>query len=60
MAGDKISIESLKVELACLYYLQLPAEKRSKGRDLCQNLQVSYFINSGWVRAVVCLKVLAI
>ncbi|KAL1144696.1 hypothetical protein V6Z11_A11G248900 [Gossypium hirsutum] len=31
MAGDKISIESLKVELACLYYLQLPVEKRSKG-----------------------------
>ncbi|XP_022741653.1 protein TONSOKU-like [Durio zibethinus] len=31
MAGDKISIESLKFELACLYYLQLPVEKRSKG-----------------------------
>lgn len=31
MIGDKISIEPLKIELACLYYLQLPVEKRSKG-----------------------------
>ncbi|KAK4840892.1 hypothetical protein QYF36_020698 [Acer negundo] len=30
-ASDKLNIESLKVELACLYYLQLPMEKRSKG-----------------------------
>ncbi|XP_062147613.1 protein TONSOKU [Alnus glutinosa] len=29
--GDKLSIESVKVELACLYYLQLPSEKRSEG-----------------------------
>ncbi|KAK2656121.1 hypothetical protein Ddye_009173 [Dipteronia dyeriana] len=29
--SDKLNIESLKVELACLYYLQLPTEKRSKG-----------------------------
>ncbi|XP_021899947.1 protein TONSOKU [Carica papaya] len=29
--GGKSSMESLKVELACLYYLQLPPEKRSKG-----------------------------
>lgn len=29
--GDKLSIEPLKIELACLYYLQLPLEKRSKG-----------------------------
>ncbi|PON82233.1 N-terminal acetyltransferase A, auxiliary subunit [Trema orientale] len=28
---DKLSIESVKVELACLYYLQLPGEKRSEG-----------------------------
>ncbi|GKU95150.1 hypothetical protein SLEP1_g8546 [Rubroshorea leprosula] len=31
MVGDKLSIEPLKIELACLYYLQLPMEKRSKG-----------------------------
>ncbi|KAF5751807.1 hypothetical protein HS088_TW02G00825 [Tripterygium wilfordii] len=29
--GDKLSIGSMKIELACLYYLQLPAQKRSKG-----------------------------
>ncbi|KAG8642972.1 hypothetical protein MANES_12G152000v8 [Manihot esculenta] len=28
---DDLSIESLKVELACSYYLQLPIERRSKG-----------------------------
>ncbi|KAL4291288.1 hypothetical protein GQ457_14G006280 [Hibiscus cannabinus] len=40
VAGDKISIESLKVELACLYYLQLPAEKRSKGLlPIIQNME---------------------
>ncbi|XVF17047.1 hypothetical protein REPUB_Repub10bG0083400 [Reevesia pubescens] len=40
MAGDKISIESLKVELACLYYLQLPVEKRSKGLlPIIQNME---------------------
>ncbi|XP_059644880.1 protein TONSOKU [Cornus florida] len=31
MAGDKLSIECLKVEVACIYYLQLPIEKRSRG-----------------------------
>ncbi|KAL5752076.1 hypothetical protein ACOSQ2_022583 [Xanthoceras sorbifolium] len=31
ITSDKLNIESLKVELACLYYLQLPMEKRSKG-----------------------------
>lgn len=25
------SIEDLKVEIACLYYLQLPVEKKSEG-----------------------------
>ncbi|KAK8618830.1 hypothetical protein V6N13_132809 [Hibiscus sabdariffa] len=40
VAGDKISIESLKVELACLYYLQLPAEKSSKGLlPIIQNME---------------------
>ncbi|KAL7102120.1 hypothetical protein ACP275_08G099500 [Erythranthe tilingii] len=29
--GDKLDIEQMKVELACLYYLQLPREKRSRG-----------------------------
>ncbi|KAK8524900.1 hypothetical protein V6N12_029752 [Hibiscus sabdariffa] len=38
--GDKISIESLKVELACLYYLQLPVEKSSKGLlPIIQNME---------------------
>lgn len=36
--GDKLSIESVKVELACLYYLQLPSEKRSEGRHLLWNI----------------------
>ncbi|KAM6563543.1 hypothetical protein CsatB_023541 [Cannabis sativa] len=31
VATDKLSIESLKVELACLYYLQLPVGKQSEG-----------------------------
>ncbi|KAK9272896.1 hypothetical protein L1049_003275 [Liquidambar formosana] len=31
VVGDSLSIESLKVEVACLYYLQLPIEKRSRG-----------------------------
>ncbi|CAK7355042.1 unnamed protein product [Dovyalis caffra] len=31
LAFDKLSIESMTVELACLYYLQLPTDKRSKG-----------------------------
>ncbi|KAF2284375.1 hypothetical protein GH714_021245 [Hevea brasiliensis] len=31
LAVDELSIESLKVELACSYYLQLPTERRSKG-----------------------------
>ncbi|GMP25439.1 hypothetical protein CsSME_00002310 [Camellia sinensis var. sinensis] len=31
MVGDELSIECMKVEVACLYYLQLPTEKRSRG-----------------------------
>ncbi|KAG5529146.1 hypothetical protein RHGRI_029727 [Rhododendron griersonianum] len=31
MVGDKLNIECMKVEVACLYYLQLPTEKRSRG-----------------------------
>ncbi|KAL3528003.1 hypothetical protein ACH5RR_012659 [Cinchona calisaya] len=31
MIGDKLSIEQMKVEVACLYYVQLPSEKRAKG-----------------------------
>ncbi|KAL7230356.1 hypothetical protein ACSBR2_008781 [Camellia fascicularis] len=31
MVGDELSIERMKVEVACLYYLQLPTEKRSRG-----------------------------
>ncbi|CAN6572828.1 unnamed protein product [Malus baccata var. baccata] len=29
--SDKLSIESIKTELACLYYLRLPIERRSEG-----------------------------
>lgn len=32
-AGTKLSLEQMKVEVACLFYLQLSAEERSKGRD---------------------------
>ena len=32
-AVNELSIESIKVELACLYYLKLPAETRSKGEN---------------------------
>ncbi|KAF1867268.1 hypothetical protein Lal_00049697 [Lupinus albus] len=31
IAGDHLNIESLKAIAACLYYLQLPTEKRSEG-----------------------------
>ncbi|XP_047327706.1 protein TONSOKU [Impatiens glandulifera] len=31
IAGDKLSIDHVKVEVACLYFLKLPVEKRSKG-----------------------------
>ncbi|XP_010247270.1 PREDICTED: protein TONSOKU [Nelumbo nucifera] len=31
MDGDKLSVECMKVEVACLYYLQLSEEKRAKG-----------------------------
>ncbi|KAF8411665.1 hypothetical protein HHK36_004223 [Tetracentron sinense] len=31
MVGDKLSIECMKVEVACLYYLQLSEERRSRG-----------------------------
>ncbi|KAH0747368.1 hypothetical protein KY285_009025 [Solanum tuberosum] len=30
-AGTKLSLEQMKVEVACLFYLQLSAEERSKG-----------------------------
>ncbi|MCD7454990.1 hypothetical protein HAX54_026718 [Datura stramonium] len=30
-AGSSLSLEQMKVEVACLYYLQLSAEERSKG-----------------------------
>ncbi|VFQ96085.1 unnamed protein product [Cuscuta campestris] len=29
--GSSLSIEQLKVEVACMYYIQLPCEKRSRG-----------------------------
>ncbi|XAR73209.1 hypothetical protein NMG60_11007107 [Bertholletia excelsa] len=31
MAGDKLNTDCLKVEVACLYYLQLPQDNRSRG-----------------------------
>ncbi|PRQ49276.1 putative 43kDa postsynaptic protein [Rosa chinensis] len=31
MASDNLSIESVKVQLACLYYLQLPMERKLEG-----------------------------
>ncbi|CAA0830202.1 Protein TONSOKU [Striga hermonthica] len=31
-AGRKLDLEKMKVELACLYYLKLPREKRSRGK----------------------------
>lgn len=31
IVGDKLDMECMKVEIACLYYLQLPTEKRSRG-----------------------------
>ncbi|KAI4317132.1 hypothetical protein L6164_025031 [Bauhinia variegata] len=31
ISGDQLNIESLKAEVACIYYLQLPAEKKSEG-----------------------------
>ncbi|XP_057967784.1 protein TONSOKU isoform X2 [Malania oleifera] len=31
MIVDELNIDSLKIEVACLYYLQLPMEKRTKG-----------------------------
>lgn len=31
MVGNNLSIESMKIEVACLYYLQLPSEKRLRG-----------------------------
>lgn len=33
MIGDKLIIQQMKVEVACLYYLQLPSEKRAKGMN---------------------------
>ncbi|KAJ6289266.1 hypothetical protein OIU76_025139 [Salix suchowensis] len=48
LAFDKLSIESMTVELACLYYLQLPTEKRSKG--LLPIVQHMKFSINGWVQ----------
>ncbi|KAL6286684.1 hypothetical protein ACE6H2_011074 [Prunus campanulata] len=40
MDSDKLSIESVKVELACLYYLRLPMERRSEGLlPIIQNIK---------------------
>lgn len=36
MVGEMLSIESIKSEVACLYYLQLSDEKRSKGMLIIQ------------------------
>ena len=33
MLGDELSMEQMKVGVACLYYLQLPSEKRAKGMN---------------------------
>lgn len=41
--NDMLSIESLKVEVACLYYLKLPVERRSRGRQLLSVLQASNY-----------------
>ncbi|RVW85361.1 Protein TONSOKU [Vitis vinifera] len=41
MVDDMLSIESLKVEVACLYYLQLPVDKRSRGRQFLPNFKFS-------------------
>ncbi|KAJ6733734.1 PROTEIN TONSOKU [Salix koriyanagi] len=52
LAFDKLSIESMTVELACLYYLQLPTEKRSKGLLPIGdqgNILIEVSIN-GWVQ----------
>lgn len=32
-ADDQLNIDLLKAVVPCLYYLQLPAEKRSEGRQ---------------------------
>lgn len=45
ICDDKLDIESLKVELACLYYLQLPKETISKGRNF-QAILSLYFSTS--------------
>ncbi|KAE8705157.1 protein TONSOKU-like isoform X2 [Hibiscus syriacus] len=47
VAGNKISIESLKVELACLYYLQLPVERVQQNH--LRKLPVDV-LTSGWVQ----------
>lgn len=44
MVGSKLNIERMKVEVACLYYLILPSEKREKGSsDLSFPEIVCYF-----------------
>lgn len=40
--GDALDVESLKVEIACVYFLQLSEEKRSKGTSFLQASQVTY------------------
>ncbi|XP_028110671.1 protein TONSOKU [Camellia sinensis] len=47
MVGDELSIECMKVEVACLYYLQLPTEKRSRGMHFPS---IPFTICSGWVQ----------
>ncbi|CAL5323586.1 unnamed protein product [Camellia sinensis] len=44
MVGDELSIECMKVEVACLYYLQLPTEKRSRASTVTN---VHYADSSG-------------
>ncbi|XP_024026928.1 protein TONSOKU [Morus notabilis] len=39
LATDKLSIEHVKIEVACFYYLQLPTEKRSKGFPIIQHIK---------------------
>ncbi|KAK4775290.1 hypothetical protein SAY86_010225 [Trapa natans] len=42
LSDDNLTIESLKAQLACLYFLQLPAEKRIKGLlPILKQLQIS-------------------
>ncbi|WOG82117.1 hypothetical protein DCAR_0101279 [Daucus carota subsp. sativus] len=65
MIGDKVSIAALKVDISCLYFLQLPKQKRSKGLlPIIQHLKCrskvldslestetfkDYFSGKGWI-----------